>query len=84
VRIYGGDPSSGAAALGDLQIGNVQAGTSVEFDSTDGQFGFNGAVPINAPIRLYGDVDPDNEIEECNEANNRAGPTKPTQCEIIH
>ena len=83
VRLYSGDPSGGADTIGDLFVGDVPAGGSVQFDTTDEDFQFDGAVPVRAPIRLYGDVDPDDDIEECNEANNRAGPTAFTQCNEV-
>lgn len=83
VRLYRGDPSTGAQALGDLKIDSIRGGESVTFDTTDEKFHFDGAIPTTAPIRLFGDVDPEDTITECNESNNRFGPTAPTDCEEL-
>jgi len=77
VRIYAGDPSTGANAIGDVKIGTVEAGESVDFEQTLEGF------PTRSPIRLYGEVDPDGVIEECNESNNDAGPTALTSCQQV-
>ncbi len=74
VRIYAGDPATGAPAIGDIVVGSVGAGKQVNFNEKLANF------PVRAPIRLFGVVDPDDEIAECNEANNQAGPTGPTRC----
>lgn len=69
IRIYAGDPDSGAAPIGEAVIpGPIEPGASesveIELD------------PINRNVTLWSIADPLGAIDECNDANNlRIGPT---------
>jgi hypothetical protein len=69
VRIYAGDPSSGGEVLGEITIdGPIAPG-----DSESATVDIGGQ---NRNLTLWGVADPDDRVEECNDANNIApGPT---------
>ena len=69
VRIYAGDPSSGGEVLGEITIdGPIAPG-----DSESATVDIGGQ---NRNLTLWGVADPDDSVEECNDANNIApGPT---------
>ncbi|MEM9860929.1 MAG: hypothetical protein AAF938_04885 [Myxococcota bacterium] len=75
VRIFAGDPAAGGMQIADVVIeGPIAPGESESFTATLDEF------PENRTIRVFGVVDPDGAIEECNDANNTAGPTAERQC----
>ena len=76
VTIYAADPATGASPIGVFSVGRIDPGESVTFDETSGTV----SVPTRRPVLLYGEVDAGNSIGECNENNNRFGPTNPTRC----
>lgn len=73
VRYYAGDPNQGGTALHDVL---VAAGGQHSFDETIPSF------PQGVTIRIWGAVDPDNVIEECNDGNNRDDADSTVQCGI--
>ncbi len=66
VRYYAGDPFQGGTALHDEIVAGpvVAAGGTVSFDVSLPNF------PPNTSVLIWGIVDPDNAIEECNDGNN--------------
>jgi hypothetical protein len=79
VRIYAGDPEAGGFVLEDVTLpGPLEPGASIPFDVVLSAF------PPNQHIRLYGIVDPQDWIEECNNANNKDGPTDELFCREIY
>ncbi len=80
VRIYAGDPASGAAGNGEIIIGSIPAGGSVDFDTSTDTHEHTVRIPNSAPVSLFAEVDPDDTVAECNESNNGAGPTARTNC----
>jgi hypothetical protein len=62
VRIYAGDPSSGGKVLGDESIDSIPAGESETVTVAGGE--------QNRNVTIWAVVDPDDSIEECNDANN--------------
>ena len=62
VRVFGGDPSAGGMALGEATIGSLPAGMSLML-----------GIDIGARTRdvtIWAVADPNDQIEECNDANN--------------
>ncbi|MBW2523720.1 MAG: hypothetical protein JRI23_06070 [Deltaproteobacteria bacterium] len=75
VRYYAGDPNQGGTALHDAFVtGPIVAGGQHSFDETIPNF------PQGVIIRIWGVVDPDNVIEECNDGNNRDSADDTVQC----
>jgi hypothetical protein len=65
VEIYFGDPSAGGTPQTRVTIDEpIPPGGSVTVTVMVENF------PVNRPIRLWGVVDPDNAVTECNEADN--------------
>jgi hypothetical protein len=62
LRIYAGDPSSGGKVLGEESIDSIPAGESETVTVAGGE--------QNRNVTIWAVVDPDDEIEECNDANN--------------
>jgi hypothetical protein len=66
VRYYAGDPGQGGTVLHEeLVPGPIAPGQSVELTATVAEF------PWNLSILIYGVVDPDSAIDECNDGNNK-------------
>ncbi len=75
IRIYAGNPEAGGQALGQLVVpGPLEPGQSQDFSLELTAF------PSNQRIRLYAIADPDDAIAECNNANNKDGPTDELYC----
>ena len=65
VRLYAGDPSAGGSPLQDVvRPGPLAGGANDSFTATISDF------PSSREILIYGVVDPDGMVDECNEANN--------------
>ena len=78
IRIYAGNPEAGGEAMEEVVVpGPLEPGQSEDFDVELTTF------PINQRIRIYAIADPDDAIAECNNANNRAGPTDELFCPDI-
>ncbi len=74
VRVYTGDPAQGGQSIGDFPVGqDVPQGGSVNAL-------FNIAMPECRAFTVYAVVDPDNQIPECNDANNTAAQAITTYC----
>ncbi|MCA9642932.1 MAG: hypothetical protein H6718_04630 [Polyangiaceae bacterium] len=79
VRYYAGDPSAGGTVIHELtRSGPIPAGGSDSFTATIPNF------PKNANILIYGVVDPDNVIQECNDGNNRDDADERVRCGSIN
>lgn len=79
VRYYAGDPSAGGVAIHELtRPGPIAAGASDSFTANITNF------PKNASILIYGVVDPDNQIPECNDGNNRDDAGERVKCSAIN
>ena len=74
IRIFAGDPGAGGTSLAETTVATVDAGESQPFSVTLTGF------PFNLNIALYAIVDPQNDIDECNDGNNKAGPTQNIEC----
>ena len=75
IRYFAGDPSQGGQALQDQTVaGPLNAGQSTSFMATITSF------PSNRNIVLFGVVDPDDTIDECNEANNKDAADNSVAC----
>jgi hypothetical protein len=67
VRYYAGDPDQGGAPLRDETVaGPLDPGASTTFTAALSGF------PRNRLITVYAVVDPDNQIFECNDGDNKA------------
>jgi hypothetical protein len=78
VRFYAGDPSQGGTLLHEQTIaGPIAPGQNVPLTVTIP------ALPEGRVIRIFGVVDPDNTITECNEANNRDSANQTVNCIIV-
>ncbi len=67
VRYYAGDPDQGGTRIHEETVaGPLEPGTSTTF--TASLYGF----PLNRLITVYAVVDPDNQIFECNDGDNKA------------
>ncbi|MCH2108206.1 MAG: hypothetical protein MK135_02670 [Polyangiaceae bacterium] len=80
VQIYAGDPAGGGRAIGEIEVGSVAAGDSVTFDNSQS----NLLIPTRSPVLLYGEVDAQDQVEECNENNNLHATTRPTSCRQVN
>ncbi|MEZ4231608.1 MAG: CARDB domain-containing protein [Polyangiaceae bacterium] len=79
VRYYAGDPSAGGTVIHEVtRPGPIAAGGSDSFTATIPNF------PRNASILIYGVVDPDNAIQECNDGNNRDDADERVRCGSIN
>ena len=79
VRIYAGNPEAGGWVMEELTIvGPLDPGKSEDFAVELTGF------PSNTHIRLYATADPEDAIEECNNANNKDGPSEDLYCLEIH
>ncbi len=75
VRLYAGDPSSGGTVLAEVtRPGPLGAGASDAFDVTVTGF------PQDRTITVFGVVDPDNAIAECNDGNNSDAADNSVRC----
>jgi hypothetical protein len=75
VRLYAGDPAQGGSTLQDVVLpGPIPAGSSASVDVTISPF------PSCTPVRVFGVVDPDDSIIECNDGNNTASQAAATFC----
>ncbi|WP_437955085.1 CARDB domain-containing protein [Sorangium sp. So ce119] len=78
VRYYAGDPGQGGTALHEEVVpGPIAPGESVDLTPTIDEF------PWNLSILIYGVVDPDGAIDECNDGNNRDAASDKVQCQPI-
>jgi hypothetical protein len=65
VRYFAGDPGAGGTLLHDEPVpGTIGPGQSVSFTAVLPSF------PKNAPVVVWAVVDPDDVVDECNDANN--------------
>ena len=65
VRYYAGDPGQGGSILHDEVFPSIPAGGNVSMDVSLGNF------PNGATVTIFGVVDPENAIPECNDGNNQ-------------
>ena len=78
VRYFAGDPSMGGTQLHEETIpGPIAPGASVTLDAVIADF------PQNRSIRIFATVDPDDAVEECNDANNTASAPNAVICPTI-
>ncbi|XXT15909.1 FG-GAP-like repeat-containing protein [Sorangium sp. So ce429] len=79
VRYYAGDPGQGGTALHDEVIaGPIAPGESVDLVATIDEF------PWNLSILIYGMVDPDGAIDECNDGNNEDAASDKVECQRVN
>jgi hypothetical protein len=79
VRYYAGDPGAGGTALHEETVpGPIAPGASTTFSATLDDF------PPALSILVYGVVDPDNVIDECNDGNNKDDADNKVQCGSIN
>lgn len=76
LRFYAGDPERGAASLGELDLGTVEAGETreVEFETR--------AFPPARAVVVHALLDPDGRIEECSDGDNGARAADAIACVI--
>jgi hypothetical protein len=75
VRYYAGDPAQGGTPLHEQVVpGPIAPGTSTSFTATIDDF------PFYLSILIHGVVDPDSEIEECNDGNNGDAAENKVEC----
>ena len=78
VRIYAGNPEAGGVPLAEVVLpGPLEPGQSEDFEVELTSF------PVDQHIRLYAIADPDDAIAECNNANNKDGPTDELYCAYV-
>jgi hypothetical protein len=77
VRIYAGEPSSGGTVLGQTTVaGPIAAGASASGQAT--------VKNLDRDVVIWGVADPDNDVEECNDANNiDQGPSLACESNIL-
>lgn len=79
VRYFAGNPYAGGTMLHELtRPGPLAPGATDSFDATLTSF------PQNLSILVYGVVDPDNAIEECNDGNNIDNAPGKIMCTSVH
>jgi hypothetical protein len=62
VRVYAGDPTAGGEVLGETTIEALAAGASTSLNIDAGS--------ITRDVTIWAIADPDDSVEECNDANN--------------
>ncbi|WP_129578007.1 MULTISPECIES: FG-GAP-like repeat-containing protein [Sorangium] len=78
VRYYAGDPGQGGTVLHEEVVpGPIAPGQSVNLVATIDKF------PWNLSILIYGVVDPDGAIDECNDGNNKDAASDKVVCEHV-
>ena len=78
VRYYAGNPAAGGSALQEVtRPGPLAPGASDSFDTPLTTF------PENRTVVVWGVVDPDNAIEECNDGNNSDAADNAVGCGVI-
>ncbi|WP_437775109.1 CARDB domain-containing protein [Sorangium sp. So ce1097] len=78
VRYYAGDPGQGGTVLHEEIVpGPIAPGESVDLTANIGEF------PWNLSILIYGVVDPDGAIDECNDGNNRDAASDKVVCQRV-
>lgn len=76
VRFYSGDPNQGGAVIQEFTIpGVIAAGSSVVLDETLNLFS---GTALN--VTIFGVVDPDDVVEECNDGNNKDAGDQTVSC----
>ena len=80
VRYYAGDPNAGGTYLHELTVPGPIAPNGGTESFTAGIPHF----PDNLSILIYGIVDPDNTIEECNDGNNKDAADNKIECGVIN
>jgi hypothetical protein len=79
VRYYAGDPSQGGNPLHEVVVpGTIPAGGNVSFDTAIPNF------PDSLSIQIWGVVDPDNVISECNDGNNNDAANAKIECGSVN
>jgi hypothetical protein len=79
VRYYSGDPNAGGTVLQEQVVpGPIDPNSSVSFTATINAF------PDNLSILIYGIVDPDDLIAECNDGNNKDAADSKVECGEIN
>jgi hypothetical protein len=75
VRLYAGDPARGGTPIGMATLsGTIAAGGMLSLPITIDPF------PPGAPVTVWGVVDPDDAIAECNDGNNADAADMPAAC----
>lgn len=75
VRYYAGDPAQGGTPLHEEIVpGPIEPGMSTSFTANLDSF------PLYLSILIHGVVDPDNEIDECNDGNNGDAAENKVEC----
>ncbi|WP_437807497.1 FG-GAP-like repeat-containing protein [Sorangium sp. So ce1078] len=78
IRYYAGDPGQGGTVLHEETVaGPIAPGDSVNLTATIDEF------PWNLSILIYGVVDPDGAINECNDGNNKDAASDKVVCEHV-
>ena len=78
VRYFAGDPTQGGSAIHEeIVAGPLVAGGNLTFTAVIPNF------PVDRDIVVYGIVDPDNEIPECNDGNNMDAADDSIHCGTI-
>jgi hypothetical protein len=79
VRYYAGDPEQGGLMLHQKIIaGMISPGGTVDFNEPISGF------PVNVSVLIYGKVDPDNVIEECDDSNNLDSADAKVLCGLVY
>lgn len=79
VRYYAGDPEAGGTVLHEVtRPGPLDPNAEDSFDQSIPGF------PQNLEILVWGVVDPDNAIEECNDGNNKDDADNKVMCGGVH
>ena len=78
VRLYAGDPSRGGTPIQTVTLpGTIPAGGMISVPITVNPF------PMGAPVTVWGEVDPEDEIAECNDGNNADAADAMAVCDDI-
>lgn len=78
IRYYAGDPGQGGTVLHEeVLAGPIAPGARVSLTATIDEF------PWNLSILIYGVVDPDGAIDECNDGNNKDAASDKVACERV-
>ncbi len=78
VRYYAGDPNAGGQPIHDETIaGSIAPATSVNVNPSMSSF------PPGLSVLIYAVVDPDNQIAECNDGNNKDAADAKITCGVV-
>ena len=77
VRFYAGDPDLGGAVVGETTIpGTLGPGESQVAEA------IGASIRYGSPVVVHAYADPDNAIEECNDANNAGQADAEVECYV--